>query len=56
MSADSIFPEQDSVVQTYVARPYLLGGFKFDLRVYVLVVSCDPLRIYIYRCLLNQIR
>ena len=37
------------VMSAYIARPLLLRGCKFDLRIYVLVASCDPLRIYIYR-------
>ena len=27
----------------------LLEGLKFDLRIYVLLAGCDPLRIYIYK-------
>ncbi|KAL7668204.1 hypothetical protein ACOME3_008916 [Neoechinorhynchus agilis] len=36
------------IVQSYISRPKLLDGYKFDLRIYVLVLSYDPLRIYIY--------
>lgn len=37
------------VAQRYVHRPFLLDGFKFDLRLYVLVTGCDPLRIFIHK-------
>lgn len=32
----------------YVARPLLLNGLKFDVRIYVLILSLDPLEILLY--------
>lgn len=37
------------VIQKYVANPMLLDGYKFDLRIYVLVTSFNPLEAFIYR-------
>ena len=40
--------EQGFVAQMYISRPFLLDGYKFDLRIYVLVTGCDPLRVYVH--------
>lgn len=38
-----------SVVQRYIERPLCLKGYKFDLRLYVVVTSFRPLEAFIYR-------
>lgn len=42
-------PAQDHfIVQEYLDKPFLMEGYKFDLRIYILITSCDPLRIFLY--------
>lgn len=38
---------QDSIVQTYVKKPLLLGNKKFDLRIYALVIANDPFIVFL---------
>ena len=40
---------QGCIVSKYVSKPHLLRGYKYDLRLYVLVTSFDPLKIYLFR-------
>lgn len=40
---------ENLVVQKYVQKPFLIDNLKFDLRIYVLVTSVSPLKIFIYK-------
>ncbi|XP_065162916.1 probable tubulin polyglutamylase TTLL2 isoform X2 [Atheta coriaria] len=41
--------DTNTIVQKYIERPLLIGGYKFDLRLYVCIPSYHPLTIYMYR-------
>jgi len=37
------------VVSKYVSKPHLIRGYKYDLRLYVLVTGFDPFKIYLFK-------
>jgi hypothetical protein len=37
------------IISRYISTPHLIDGYKYDCRLYVLVTSYDPLRIYLYQ-------
>ena len=41
--------EEECIVQEYLHNPLLINNLKFDLRIYVLVTSYNPLRIYVFK-------
>ena len=36
------------LVSKYVSKPHLLRGYKYDMRIYILVTSFEPLKAYIF--------
>ena len=48
-SIDEVHVDDISIISRYVTNPLLINGHKFDLRIYVIVTSYEPLRVYVYK-------
>nr|XP_054605366.1 tubulin polyglutamylase ttll6 isoform X1 [Nothobranchius furzeri] len=48
-SSKKIQPGEHMICQVYISKPFIIDGYKFDLRIYVLVTSCDPLSIFMFK-------
>jgi len=44
-----VHPGELTIIQQYISNPFLLGGYKWDMRVYVTVTSFNPLEAFIYK-------
>lgn len=48
-SVSAISYGEPMIVQEYLKNPLLLNGFKFDMRIYVVVTSFNPLEAFVHR-------
>ena len=46
---EKLFLKGTLLIQEYITNPFLIDGLKFDLRLYVLITSADPLKIFLYK-------
>ena len=47
-SENTELPEEEAIIQYYIEHPLLITGRKFDIRVYTLITSAAPIRIYFH--------
>jgi hypothetical protein len=45
---DKLKKKNGYLISEYIKNQHLINGYKYDLRIYVVVTSFDPLKIYIY--------
>lgn len=47
-TSEEVLPNGENVVQMYIEHPLLITGRKFDIRLYVLIPTISPLKVYIH--------
>ena len=47
--------QEKKFIQQLVADPLLIDGHKFEIGVYVVITSIDPMRLYVPDCWVNEI-
>lgn len=47
-SIENVPFNENVVAQVYIKKPLLIDGFKFDLRLYCIITSVKPLRMYLF--------
>ncbi len=46
--SDIKFGDKTEIIQEFIEDLYLLGGYRFDVGVYVTITSINPIRAYVY--------
>jgi len=44
-----LYYEQQSIIQKYIANPLLIRGYKWDMRIYVVITKARPLTVHLYK-------
>lgn len=45
---DPVKKRSGYLVSKYLSKPHLLRGYKYDMRIYIVVTSFEPLKAYIF--------
>lgn len=48
-SLKDIDADTKGVISRYISNPLLINSHKFDLRIYIIITSFDPLRVYMFK-------